>query len=656
MATTEFIAAIELSSSKISGIAGKKNSDGSIQVLAYAREDASSFIHKGVIYNIDKTAQALTSIINKLESQLNNSIAKVYVGIGGQSLRTVKNAVSRVLEEEGIISQELVDAISDENLEVPLMDMSVLDVAPQEYKIDNNLQADPVGVAGKRITGNFLNIVARASLKKNLEHSFEQAKVEIADLLIAPIALANAVLTESEMRSGCALVDFGADTTTVSVYKNNKAIYKVSDDLFYVIDLEKTEFIKKDNKIIPVNPLLKMVCYYGIDDKKIIVYEKDCAYLYDVINNKRIFSMILYGNPGIGKTSIACAIAGSINEKYRVLNATVNNKKDIEVVIEEAKMYDGIVLIMDEIHRLNKDKQDILLPHLESGLITLIGLTTSNPYHKINPAIRSRCQIFELKPLTLDEVIEGLNRAIKCEDLKGIKIKKDVIEYIAKLSSGDLRSAYNLLEICYYSTSDKNITMDVVTKINNKPALFADKDETGHYDLLSAFQKSIRGSDVNAALHYLARLLVIEDLDSIYRRMTVIAYEDIGLANPSMGPKVDACINACERVGMPEAMIPLSVTITEMALSPKSNSAYSALHDAIKDIESGNNYPIPETIRIDSTIYKYPHDYKGSFVVQQYMPDNLINKIYYKPKLTSKYEQNLALIDQRIKKIKEQSK
>ena len=374
------------------------------------------------------------------------------------------------------------------------------------------------------------------------------------------------------------------------------------------------------------------------------------------INNKRIFSMILYGNPGIGKTSIACAIAESINEKYRVLNATVNNKKDIEVVIEEAKMYDGIVLIMDEIHRLNKDKQDILLPHLESGLITLIGLTTSNPYHKINPAIRSRCQIFELKPLTLDEVIEGLNRAIKCEDLKGIKIKKDVIEYIAKLSSGDLRSAYNLLEICYYSTSDKNITMDVVTKINNKPALFADKDETGHYDLLSAFQKSIRGSDVNAALHYLARLLVIEDLDSIYRRMTVIAYEDIGLANPSMGPKVDACINACERVGMPEAMIPLSVTITEMALSPKSNSAYSALHDAIKDIESGNNYPIPETIRIDSTTYKYPHDYKGSFVVQQYMPDNLINKIYYKPKLTSKYEQNLALIDQRIKKIKEQSK
>ena len=377
----------------------------------------------------------------------------------------------------------------------------------------------------------------------------------------------------------------------------------------------------------------------------------DNAPIRNFVNNNRIFSMILYGNPGIGKTSIASAIAGSTNLKYRMLNATVNNKKDLEIVIEEAKMYDGIILIMDEIHRLNKDKQDILLPHLESGLITLIGLTTSNPYHKINPAIRSRCQIFELKPLTFDEIVYALKKATKSEYLKGIKINDNALEYIAELSVGDLRSAYNLLEICYYSTSDKNITMDVVTKINNKPALFADKNETGHYDLLSAFQKSIRGSDVNAALHYLARLLVIEDLDSIYRRMTVIAYEDIGLANPSIGPKVDAAINACERVGLPEARIPLSVIVTEMALSPKSNSAYSALNKAITDIESGNNYPIPETKRIDSKIYKYPHDYKGSYVKQQYMPDNLINKKYYEAKLTSKYEQSLNEIYKRIEKI-----
>ena len=221
MATTEFIAAIELGSSKVTGIAGRKNSDGSMQVLAYAKEDSSSFIRKGIIYNLDKTAQSLTSIINKLEGDLKNSIAQGYVGIGGQSLRTVRNVVSRDLNEETIISQELVDAICDENLEIPLVDMDILDVAPQEYKIGNNLQADPVGVAGSHIEGRFLNIVARASIKKNLERCFEQAKIEIADLLISPLVTANAVLSESERRSGCALIDFGADTTTISVYKNN---------------------------------------------------------------------------------------------------------------------------------------------------------------------------------------------------------------------------------------------------------------------------------------------------------------------------------------------------------------------------------------------------------------------------------------------------
>ena len=221
MATTEFIAAIELGSSKVTGIAGRKNSDGSMQVLAYAKEDSSSFIRKGIIYNLDKTAQSLTSIINKLEGDLKNSIAKVYVGIGGQSLRTVRNVGSRDLNEETSISQELVDAICDENLEIPLVDMDILDVAPQEYKIGNNLQADPVGVAGSHIEGRFLNIVARASIKKNLERCFEQAKIEIADLLISPLVTANAVLSESERRSGCALIDFGADTTTISVYKNN---------------------------------------------------------------------------------------------------------------------------------------------------------------------------------------------------------------------------------------------------------------------------------------------------------------------------------------------------------------------------------------------------------------------------------------------------
>lgn len=221
MATTEFIAAIELGSSKVAGIAGRKSSDGSMQVLAYAQEESAPFIRKGIIYNLDKTTQCLTVLINRLEKQLNHSIAKVYVGIGGQSLRTMSNVVNRDLGEEVIISQELIDSICDENLETPLAELDVLDVAPQEYKIGSNIQADPVGVAGRYIEGNFLNIVARSVIRKNLEHCFEQAKIEIADLLIAPLVTANAVLTESERRSGAALIDFGADTTTVSVYKNN---------------------------------------------------------------------------------------------------------------------------------------------------------------------------------------------------------------------------------------------------------------------------------------------------------------------------------------------------------------------------------------------------------------------------------------------------
>lgn len=221
MATTEFIAAIELGSSKITGVAGRKNSDGSMQILAYAQEDSSTFIRKGVIFNLDKTAQSLTSIINRLEGELKNSIAKVYVGIGGQSLRTVRNVVSRDLEEEAIISEELVSAIGDENVAIPVVDMDILDVAPQEYKVGNNLQANPVGLVGSHIEGRFLNIVARSSVRKNLEHCFQQAKIDIADQLIAPLVTANAVLTESERRSGCALIDFGADTTTISVYKNN---------------------------------------------------------------------------------------------------------------------------------------------------------------------------------------------------------------------------------------------------------------------------------------------------------------------------------------------------------------------------------------------------------------------------------------------------
>lgn len=225
MAITEFIAAIELSSTRLAGIAGRKNHDRSISVLAYADEDATAFVRKGAVYNIDKTAIALTSVIRSLEDKLKCSINKVYVGIGGRSLRTLAGCVTRSLKEESVISQELVDAIGDENLQATWPDQSILDVAPQEYDIDNTLQADPVGVTGKHIVGRFLNIVARTALKRNVELSFEQAKISIADLLVSPVALARVVLSDGEMRAGCALVDCGAETTTVAVYKGNLLRY-----------------------------------------------------------------------------------------------------------------------------------------------------------------------------------------------------------------------------------------------------------------------------------------------------------------------------------------------------------------------------------------------------------------------------------------------
>ena len=377
--------------------------------------------------------------------------------------------------------------------------------------------------------------------------------------------------------------------------------------------------------------------------------------IYNLVKSKKLFSMILYGHPGIGKTSIATAIANSLGLRYRSLNAVVNNKKDFDIVIEEAKLYGNIILIVDEIHRLNKDKQDILLPYLESGVIILIGMTTSNPYHAINPAIRSRCQLFELKELEYEDIMTGLNRAIKHPDLKGISISNECLSLIAKLSGNDLSYAYNLLEISYYASEDKVITEDKIRLINNKPVFFSDKNGDGHYDVLSGFQKSIRGSDVNASLHYLGRLIYEGDLDSIYRRMSVIAYEDIGLANPAIGPRVDAAINAAERVGLPEARIPLAEIVVEMALSPKSNTAHVALDEALDDIYKGNVGSIPNHIKTNSPLYKYPHDYKGSYVVQQYLPDRIKNREYYNPKSIG-YEVNFKQVYDRLKKINKETK
>ena len=360
--------------------------------------------------------------------------------------------------------------------------------------------------------------------------------------------------------------------------------------------------------------------------------------LTNLVKNKKLFSMIFYGKPGIGKTSIANALVNELNIKYKFMNATINNKSDFDIAIAEAKLHGEMVLIIDEIHRMNKDKQDILLPYIENGIIILIGITTSNPYHKINPAIRSRCQIFELHELNSDDIFEGLKRA--CSFLENINISDDTLKYIANLASGDLRFAINLLEMAYYSTNDGTITLEIIKSINSKPVFFHDKDGDGHYDVLSAFQKSIRGSDVDASLHYLARLIEAEDLDSIYRRLSVIAYEDIGMANPGIGPKLMAAINASELVGLPEARIPLGQIVVEMALSPKSNSSHLALDEALNDIRKGNTGNVPNNIKTTSKDYLYPHNYPNSWVKQEYMPENIRGKKYYVPK-NNKVEINL---------------
>ena len=370
--------------------------------------------------------------------------------------------------------------------------------------------------------------------------------------------------------------------------------------------------------------------------------------IYNLIKNKKMFSCIFYGKPGIGKTTLANVIVNELGVNYRFLNATTSKIQDFNIVIEEAKMNGEMVVIIDEIHRMNKDKQDILLPYLETGLIILIGLTTSNPYHKINPAIRSRCQIFELHELSNTDIVKGLKKA--CKSLENIKIDDDTLNVIANNSGGDFRAALNNLELAYYGSSDKTITIDTLKNINSKPIIFADKNEDGHYDLLSAFQKSIRGSDIDASLYYLGRLIEIGDLDSIYRRMSVIAYEDIGLANPGMGPKVMAAISASELVGLPEARIPLSVVVSELALSPKSNSAHVALDNALNDIRKGNTGNVPNHIKTNSKDYKYPHDYPKYWVKQQYLPDNIKNRKYYKPRINN-YENNLNRINNEMRDI-----
>ncbi|MDF4142278.1 recombinase RarA [Lactobacillus kefiranofaciens] len=395
-----------------------------------------------------------------------------------------------------------------------------------------------------------------------------------------------------------------------------------------------------------------------------------------MVEARLLSSMILYGPPGIGKTSIASAIAGSTKYAFRKLNAATDSKKQLQQVAAEGKMSGTVVLLLDEIHRLDKTKQDFLLPLLESGQIILIGATTENPYISISPAIRSRCQIFELKPLSSEDASHAIDRALTDKE-NGlgnyqVKLTDDARKLLIEKGNGDLRSTLNSLELAVLSTKqelkdnhqdDSQITItqqEMADSIQMKVQNF-DASGDGHYDLVSAFQKSIRGSDTDAALHYLARLIESGDLISICRRLTVIAYEDIGLANPSAAQHAITAINAAQTIGLPEARIPLANAVIELALSAKSNSAMTAIDAAINDVKTKKIGSIPDNLKDahysgakklgHGLNYIYPHDYQNDWVAQQYLPNNLKNVSYFAPKGNSKIEARYKAIYQKLKQM-----
>ncbi|WP_278558390.1 replication-associated recombination protein A [Limosilactobacillus vaginalis] len=380
-----------------------------------------------------------------------------------------------------------------------------------------------------------------------------------------------------------------------------------------------------------------------------------------MVKARMLSSLILYGPPGTGKTSIASAIAGSTKYAFRKLNAATDTKKDLQVVAEEAKMSGTVILLLDEIHRLDKSKQDFLLPHLESGRIILIGATTENPYISINPAIRSRTQIFPVHPLSIEDMKVAVNRALTDSE-RGlgkmpIKLDQNAEEQLLTATNGDLRSALNDLELAAKSTDpDKDgiihLTLPVIEESVQKKAIAGDRDGDAHYDVISAFQKSIRGSDTDAALHYLARLIEAGDLISICRRLIVIAYEDIGLANMPAVQRAVTAVQAAQQIGFPEARIPLADVVIELCLSPKSNSGISAVDSALEQVRAGGTGEVPDHLKDahykgasklgHGTNYLFPHDYPQDWVAQQYLPERIKNAQYFHPKKNGRFEQALG--------------
>ena len=387
-----------------------------------------------------------------------------------------------------------------------------------------------------------------------------------------------------------------------------------------------------------------------------------------LIESNRIPNMILYGPSGTGKTTIANIIASKTNKKLYKLNATTASTKDIKEVIDDINRIDsqnGILLYLDEIQYFSKKQQQSLLEFIETGDITLIASTTENPYFYIYNAIISRCTIFEFYPIETKEMVIALNRAVeKYEKLNNctINFEDGVIKYIAQVSGGDVRKALNVLEVLIsvsnYYDNTYHLTLESAEQLALSPVHY-DKDGDEHYDLLSAFQKSIRGSDPDASIFYLAKLLSCKDLISPCRRLLVIASEDIGLAYPQAATIVKSLVDSALQLGLPEARIPLAEATIFLATSPKSNSAIEAIDQAMSDIEKGLGKNIPSHLKDGhyagakklnhSNNYLYPHAYPNHYVNQQYLPDDITYRIYYQPG-KNKIESNVKKYWDEIKK------
>ncbi|MBN2540491.1 MAG: replication-associated recombination protein A [Bacilli bacterium] len=369
--------------------------------------------------------------------------------------------------------------------------------------------------------------------------------------------------------------------------------------------------------------------------------------LQKMTETKKMVSVILYGPTGVGKTTLANIIADHFPLNHFKFNASTDSKAVLKQIVETVKLYDNVLLIIDEIHRMNRDIQDYLLPYVEKGNIVMIGLTTENPYIAVNPAVRSRTSIFRIeRPETKD--IEGFLRKLDLSNYdKKFQISDSVYETISVACNGEVRSAINMLELLLLTSEDGIIDNKALEERLPEASKSTFKTGDNYYDILSAFHKSVRGSDANAALHYLARLLAAGDLESLVRRIRAIVYEDIGLANPMMGVKVDAACNTAVKVGMPEARNALGAITIEMCLSPKSNSAHIAIEQALADVNSGLTFKVPSHLINNPTYddkqpYKYAHDYENHIVSQQYLPIKLKDKLYYVPQRHTKLENIFA--------------